>query len=327
MLLLNIDKLEEGDIILIRSESRISEIVRRLTKSRYSHAILYVGVSSVIDSDGYGVQSNNIQRILIKKEDDAVVLRIIDNNNKKKLIDVEDFARQKIGTEYSTDEAKIAALSKELEAKEPNRQFCTRFIAQAFESAGIKLVDNSDYCVPEDILNSPALEVVKDVLRQASQKEIEFANSENPLAKQRDIHNSIFRKARELSGHDIQTFEQLSDLVIQKPEFDSEITEFIRSSGYLTMTEDDMEKNPWHYDAEKMIEHYQHPELIVENAIFFATTEEKSRERLNTTIHSLIQINKIYPREYFKMEIELYRKLLNFSYQRQTEALRVLKNF
>ena len=63
MYLLEKDKLEIGDIILIKSESRISQMVRRLTGSQYSHAMLFVGVSSIIDSDGYGVQSNNLQRI------------------------------------------------------------------------------------------------------------------------------------------------------------------------------------------------------------------------------------------------------------------------
>jgi len=60
MFLLEKDQLEIGDIILTRSESRISKMVRNLTGSQFSHAILYIGVSSVIDSDGYGVQSNNL---------------------------------------------------------------------------------------------------------------------------------------------------------------------------------------------------------------------------------------------------------------------------
>lgn len=327
MYLLDREKLELGDIVLIKSESRISQMVRRLTGSQYSHAILYVDVSSIIDSDGYGVQSNNLQRLLIENEDDAVVLRIKDENKKDKIIEAEIFARQKIGTEYSTDEAKIATISKELEAKEPNRQFCTRFIAQAYENAGIKLVENPAYCVPEELLNSKELVIIEKPLRRASAKEIEFANSENPLVKQREIHNSIFIKARELSGQDIQTFEQINDLIIQKPEIDSELTEFVMKSGYLTMMEDDIEKNPWHYNAEKMIEHYKHPEIIIDTAIFFASTEEKSRERLNMTIYTLIQLDKLYPRNYFKMEIGLYRKLIDFSFQRQTEALKVLKYY
>jgi len=327
MYLLDKDKLELGDIILIRSESRISQLVRRLTGSQFSHAILYVSVSSIIDSDGYGVQSNNLQRLLIEKEDDAVVLRVKDERKKDLIVKAEYFARQKIGTEYSTDEAKIATISKELEAKEPNRQFCTRFIAQAYENAGIMLVENSAYCVPEELLKSEELIIIENPLRKASAKEIEFANSENPLAKQREIHNNIFKKARELSGQDIQTFEQINELIIQRLEVDVELTKFVSESGYLTMMEDDIEKNPWHYNAEKMIAYYKNPEIIVDTAIFFASTEEKSRERLNMTIYSLVQLNKLYPREYFKMEIELYRKLIDFSFKRQTEALKVLKYY
>jgi len=326
MYLLDKDKLKTGDIILIKSESRISQMVRRLTGSQYSHAMLFVGVSSIIDSDGYGVQSNNLQRILIENENDAVVLRIKQNKSNE-LNKVETFARQKIGTQYSTEEAKIAAISKELDAKEPNRQFCTRFIAQAYNNAGIKLVDNPDYCVPEDVLESPNLTIISNVLRIASKKEIEFANSENPLAKQREIHNRIFERARELSGQDIQTFEQVNELIVSRPDLDVELTEFVRESGYLTMMEDDIEKNPWHYNAEKLIEYYKNPEIIVDTAIFFATTEEKSRERLEMTIYSLIQLDKLYPRNFFKMEIALYRKLIEFSHLRQTEALKVLKYF
>jgi len=66
MYILDIGKLEAGDIFLTRSNSEISQLVRRLTKSEFSHAILYVGVSSCIESDGPGVQSQNIQRILFE---------------------------------------------------------------------------------------------------------------------------------------------------------------------------------------------------------------------------------------------------------------------
>ena len=327
MYVFDIDKLRLGDIILIRSNSRISQMVRRLTQSKYSHAILYVEICSVIDSDGYGVQSNNLQRRLIEKEDDAVVLRIKDEISTGILDKVEEFARRKIGTEYSTEEAKVAMINKELEAKEPNRQFCTRFIAQSYKYAGIELVENPDYCVPEELLNSNKLMIVDNVLRKASKKEIEFANSENPLEKQHEIHNSIFQRARELSGKDVQTFEDINEVLVSMGEIDSDLTDFVKKSGFLTMMEEDVEKNPWHYDADKMIEHYKNPEAIVNTAMFFATEESKIRERLNISICSLIQLDKIFPREYFKMEIELYRKLIRYSHTREREAIKVLKYY
>lgn len=325
MYLLDKDKLEAGDIILTRSSSRISEMVRKWTDSQFSHAILYVGISSIIDSDGLGVQSNNIQRLLIEEYGDAVVLRIKDTNKKPLISKAEFFARQKIGTGYSTDEAKIAKVSKELDAKQPNRQFCTRFIAQAYESAGIKLVENAAYCVPEELLNSAELEIIDGVIRQASEKEIALAKSDSPLNVQRDIHNEILNKARELSGEDIQTFEQISEMLLKIPQIDQELTKFIAQSGYLTMMDDDAAKNPWHYNAAKMIEKFHHPEAIFNCANTLASNEVIIRERYEITLQSLLEINELYPREYFKMEIELYKKLLAFSHQRETEALKVLK--
>jgi hypothetical protein len=264
MYLLDIDKLEAGDIILTRSNTEISERVRRLTKSEYSHAILYVGVSSCIESDGPGVQSQNIQRLLYENETDVKVLRLKADKAKIAIPNVIVFARQKVGTEYSVSEAIEAVLKREVNAKETNRQFCTRFVAQAFESTGIRLVDNPDYCNPEELLKSDLLIEVKEPLREANAAEIEFANSESPLKKQQDIHNTIFNSARKLSGSDIQTFEQLSKFVLENPDKEPQITKIIEESGYLTMWQMDTESNPWHYDPKLFFEHYKHPRQILD---------------------------------------------------------------
>lgn len=327
MYILDLETLQIGDIILSKSDSEISQLVRRITGSQFSHARLYVGVSTCIDSDGYGVQSNNVQRLLFENEADVVVLRLRDSKLTDRLANVETFARQKIGTEYSTSEAKIAALRKEEHSQQPNRQFCTRFVAQAYSSAGISISKNPDYCLPEDLLNSESLKVVECFLRTPSAKEIEFAQSENPLQKQAEIHNKIFKKAREISGQDIQTFEQLSELIISNPDLDEELTSFISESGYLSLTDSDKEKNPWHYDSRLMIEYYTHPEAIINTALFFAENESQTRERFLISITTLIAANKIYPRKYFEMLISLYKKLILFSHERETAALGVFKHF
>lgn len=325
MYLLDIDKLEAGDIILTRSNSDISQLVRRLTQSEYSHAILYVGVSSCIDSDGYGVQSQNIQRLLYENTTDIKVLRLKESKDRNEIPNAIVFARQKVGTEYSIDEAKVALLKKEIEAKEPNRQFCTRFVAQAFESAGIKLVDNPDYCNPEELLKSEFLIEVKDPLRKANEAEIEFANSKSPLKKQQEIHNTIFSSARKISGEDIQTFEQLSKYVLENPDKEPEITKVVENSGYLTMWQMDTESNPWHYDSKLLIEHYKNPRQIVDVALFFATTEKETRERFEMTLETLEFGYLFYQQKYFALQIELYDKLIELSLQRELTALKVLK--
>lgn len=315
-----------GDIILTRQNTRISQLVRQVTGSEYSHAILYVGVASIIDSDGLGVQSNNLQRKLIQNPEDAVVLRLKDIPEPSILMEVETYARRMIGMAYSTNEAKVSHLTNELDAKEPNRQFCTRFVAKSYESAGIDIVDNPNYCTPENVLKSDKLITVKNCLRLANEKEIEFANSENPMEKQTEIHNLIFAKGREITGKDIQTFEQLNECIVEIPEIDNEISEFVKASGYLDMMEKDEKVNPQHYNAEQMIDYYKDPEVIFAVAMKFATTESHTRERLEMTIAHLIQLDKLYPRTYFKMEIELYRKLIAYSYKRETEAINVFKH-
>lgn len=325
MYLINIDKIEAGDIILTRSNSEISQLVRRLTKSEFSHAILYVGVSSCIDSDGYGVQSQNLQRLLFENTTDVKVLRLKSVEDRNKIPDAIVFARQKIGTEYSIDEAKVALLKKEIEAQQPNRQFCTRFVAQAYESAGIKLVDNADYCNPEELLKSELLIELKDALRNASAAEVEFAQSESPLKKQQEIHNTIFSSARKLTKADIQTFEQLSKYVLENPDKEPAISKIIEDSGYLTMWQMDTESNPWHYDPILFIEHYQNPRQIVDVALFFATTEKETRDRFEKTLETLEFGFLFYQQKYFALQIELYDKLIELSLQRELTALKVLK--
>lgn len=325
MFVLDIDKLETGDIILTRSDSEISQLVRRLTKSEYSHAILYVGVSSCIDSDGLGVQSQNIQRKLFEKSTDVKILRLKREQDKEAIADAIVFARQKIGTEYSIDEAKLALLKKEIEAKETNRQFCTRFVAQAYESAGIKLVANPDYCNPEELLKSDLLLIVEDVLRQANQAEIDFANSESPLEKQKQIHNYIFKNAREITKVDIQTFEQLSKFVLENPDKETEITKIIEESGYLTMWQMDTSKNSHHYDKDLFINYYRYPRQIIDAALFFATTESETRERFEVTLDTLKFGYSFYKQKYFEIQIELYKKLIELSRQRELIALQILK--
>lgn len=325
MYILDIDKLIAGDIILTRSNSEISQLVRRLSKSEYSHAILYVGGSSCIDSDGHGVQSQNIQRKLFENQTDVKVLRLKKEQDKRAISDAIVFARQKIGTEYSIVEAKLALLKKELEAKEPNRQFCTRFVAQAYESAGIKLVENPDYCNPEEFLESDLLLLVIEPLRQANQAEVDFANSDNPLETQQQIHNYIFRSAREVTKIDIQTFEQLSKFVLEYPNKENEITKIIEESGYLKMWQMDTKKNPQHYDTKLFIKYYQTPKQIIDAALFFATTEKETRSRFEVTLDTLRFGYSFYSQRYFEIQIELYKKLIELSKQREMTALQVLR--
>ncbi|TAE18816.1 MAG: hypothetical protein EAZ95_03115 [Bacteroidetes bacterium] len=324
MYILDIEKLEAGDIFLTRSSSRDSKLIRQISQCDYSHAIIYVGASSCIESDGLGVQSQNIQRLLFENESDILVLRVKDDSFKKMLSEVIVFARQKIGTEYSTTEAKLARLEKNLSAKETNRQFCTRFVAQAYQNAGIQIVANPDYCSPNDIQGSKLLSITNNVLRAALKLEIDFAKSENPLEKQRDIHNFIFENSRIVSEQDIQTFEQLSKYVLEYPDKEKDIVEIIEKSGYLDMWKGDVERNPWYYDYKEFLKHYANPKQRKEVGYFFATTEKETRERYYQTLETVKFGYSFYGQKYFEIQIELYKKLIELSETRELVGILAL---
>ncbi len=322
---IDIQKIEAGDIILTRSSDRESILIRKITNCEYSHAILYVGIGSCIESDGLGVQSQNIQRLLFEKPNDVVVLRL--NESKTPIAGAIVFARQKIGTEYSTSEARLARLEKDAEAKENNRQFCTRFIAQAYENAGIKIVKNPDYCSPQDILESKYLHTIDNVISEASKEEIDFVNEkDDPLEKQTEIHNIIFESIRNLSGEDIQTFEQIGKYLLENPTKDKDVTQILEASGYLQMWKTDIEKNPWHYDYEEFLMHYKNPIQRKEVGYFFASTESQTRKRFLITLDTLKFGYSFYSQNYFKILIELYHKLIELSEQRESVGLLALKN-
>jgi hypothetical protein len=298
-----------------------------LSKCDYSHALLYVGVSSCIESDGLGVQSQNLQRILFENTDDVVVLRLREDNLKSLLSEVIVFARQKVGTEYSTSEAKLARLEKDIAAKEGNRQFCTRFVAQAYLEAGIKIVKNPDYCTPQEILESHELVVIEGLTRKATLQEIEFVlDKNNPLEKQKEIHNYIFENARNVTGSDIQTFEQLGKYVLENPKRENEIIEIIEKSGYLVMWKMDVERNPWNYDYKEFLKRYPNPKQRKKIGYFWATTERETRERFYMTLETLEFGYSFYEQKYFKIFIELYIKLIELSEEREFVGFLALKN-
>ncbi len=162
MYLLSIDKLQPGDIILTLQKGLASKSVRIATKSKYSHAILHVGDGSYIHSDKNGVHSGNIQRLLFDKIDSARVLRTKNAYAAKLACD---FARSQIGKSYSIKEA-IKTKFYIPKFEQNNRQFCSRLVAQSYEYAGLTLVNNPKYCIPQELDDSPLTFLINKCLKK-----------------------------------------------------------------------------------------------------------------------------------------------------------------
>lgn len=327
MYVVEIYKLEPGDILLTTGKHVVSKAIKVATKSNFSHAMLHVGGGSYIHSDGEGVHAGNIQRLLFKKESYVQVLRLKRAIGRDQVIRACVFARTQIGKQYSVKDAiNVKARRVTNTAQHVNRQFCSRLVAQAYESADIKLVSDPNYCSPQEILESDLIEVVEGCVRRASETEITFANSENPLEQQATITNDILSQARALTGHDIQTFEQLVHYLIENPHHDSGITKIVRESEYLYLWQYELQKNPWRYNKEI----FMGLELPRSEMLEMAKQElESAKQTYNQYAFmyqqymTLWQLNQL---RYIAVEIMLYQKLLEITRLRIDTSTYVLNS-
>lgn len=326
MFILDSPKLLPGDVVLT-AEARIrSKAVRKATKSSFSHALLYLGGSSYIHSDGSGVHSGNTQRLLFDEQSQGLVLRLCDRQDAK-IMSICMFARTQIGKEYSVPEAVRSKYKRNKNSiANSNRQFCSRLVSQAYASAGIQIVKNPDYCYPKDIADSPLMMIVDGCVRSASADEIDFAESDSPLDKQAAITNSILSDIRLVSGTDIQTFEQVASYLLEHPQHDQEISEIFQKSGYLVFWQIDVQKNPWHYDSEAFLALDVPRSQKLEVAKEHRSAAEAQLDQFQFMYMQYLQLWQKAQLKYFALEIALYLRLIELTKSRVAAAEYVLAN-
>lgn len=323
MYIIPISELDKGDILLTSENSATSKAVRKSTGSDFSHAILYVGSGSYIHSDANGVHSGNLQRLLFDASENVTILRV--KCDQETINQACIFARSKIGTTYSVRSAVNAKL-KASKRKNENRQFCSRLVAQAYEYAGLKLVDNAFFCTPQEILESQSIQEAPGKARKATDGEINFANSENPIEKQSYITNEILSKVRKLTKKDIQSLEQITQYVIENPVHDQQISKIYRDSGYLTMWEYEITKNAWRYDGRVFINLPLPINELIEMAKFEKDSAHKRLSLYKRNLEQYFYINEIHKLEYSSINFDLYKKLVENTLDNINAAEYVLEN-
>ena len=309
MYILDKSKLKEGDILLTTQKHIVSKVIRTFTDSDFSHAMLHVGGGSYIHSDGKGVHAGNLDRLLFKKPEYVKVLRISDSTFKKHKEDACLYARREVGKEYSVRDA-IKTKNPLSKKAESNRQFCSRLVAQSYADAGLQLVKNPLYCAPQELDDSPYTEEVLNCVRKATEEEIIFANSENPLEKQANITNAILKEFRVATGSDAQTFEQLLKVVFDNPNYDQVASDILKKSDYLILWQNDIKKNPWRYNYDYFMSISSSKEEINEiaNRELERATNSKKRFVRQYEQHMILFRQKNL--QYIALQIMLYQKLI-----------------
>ena len=257
MYVINSLKLRRGDIILFRyPNDSLSQIIMKVTKSNYSHAMLYVDLDSIIEA-GEIVTANNPLREAIENLDDACVLRLKPEYWNEMLIDKAiEYARLKIGMEYSVQEARNV-INPPLTVAQPNRQICTRLVAKAFQEAGLSIVENPDYCSLSEFENSNKLEIVENAFIEVTPEIQEIIESENILDRQTEVITSLLKTCRDEFREDIQSIDQLHLFSTLHPQKNEQIASILKESGYLDLWQDEERLNKYNFNSDLFIEKYK----------------------------------------------------------------------
>lgn len=322
----DISKLQKGDIILIRDNSELSKRIREKSQSNYSHAMLYVGTSSVIEA-GEIVEANNIQRRLLENIDDAIVLRLIDSLFEENVVSkAVEFARSKIATQYSLKEAQ-RVISEKTKAKEPNRQICTRLIAKSYEYAGLQIVENPDYCTTNEILNSTYLKNIDNVIVEANDSDVNLAaDPENVLKDQSEITKEMYEAIRQYTKEDIQEEGQMVQYVLSHQAKAKHILDIMRESGYFELWKLEKEYRPYHYDVSKFCEKYANNVPQAAYEICQAIAELlKTYQRQYCTYTSLYILHR--KNVLFREMVKLYKNLIEMCKEMEMVATTALRTY
>jgi len=270
-----------GDIVFTTTNQLQSKIIRKTLKSDYSHVLLYVSLGSCIHADSQGVHSINTQRLMFEDATNVFVKRHSQTVNweHKYLSLLCNYARSKVGTEYSVPEAIKAGFFAKFPhikvAKHSSLQYCSRLVGETYNKANLNVVDNPDFCTPADIFNSKQLIDVENFLVIAKEGDLEFANDikRNKIQRQTEITNHLFDEIRTRVNSQIQDWDDIFNHIIKFEQDDELVSKIIEKSTYLDMWKDELNDNPWRY-SQKHLALINPPISILERELQMASDDK-----------------------------------------------------
>lgn len=305
---LNDQKLFLADVILTTSDAGVSKVIRATTGSPISHAMIYVDHCSVIDATNDGVHSANTQRLFFEQHNSILALRLKGGLSPSVATNICNYVRERVGSEYSTWEA--ARAWKGLGQHGSPKQFCSRLVAQAYAASGFELVENTDFCAPNDLLNSDQLIKVENATVDVNDEEVEkWQKHPSGLDLMRQSTNHILIGAREIDSS-IQHLSDVDRLVLEHPEHDETIMQLYVESGYLEVWKIDHEVNPWHYDPKLMEElGNRQPEDVRWYCTNTLSKESRTENRFIQNARVYQHYQSIRPRRTILMLLAFYQML------------------
>ncbi|SDK21733.1 YiiX/YebB-like N1pC/P60 family cysteine hydrolase [Microbulbifer yueqingensis] len=323
---INAEILQPGDIVLTTTTKKDSGLIRKVTRSDISHAMVCVAYGSVIDSTGEGVQARNIQKLFYEDECAIYALRSKAPLSRVQAESIVNYARASTGTRYTKIEA-AKSIAPTISEKGSVKQYCSRMVARAYASAGIILVKNPDFCTPNDIksskkliqIDNPWVPVLADELNVA-------AGICDTTEGMREKTNRLLTAIRALNSN-VESLNDIDSLVIQREDLDKLIANAFRSSGYLEHWKEELSRFPWRYDPVLIVQFYHSltdPEELLDYCRATLRDDENGVfAHWETNAGGYGEMNRAYPRETFRLLSDLYLRLC-LNHKRRVKAARVL---
>lgn len=336
--ILNHHNLQPGDIILEHGYEPHSDIICRRTNSNYSHAMIYVGGTIIEATRDGGVFSRIPNRSVVRNINDFCVLRLTKGIQPELINNICLHARYLVGSLYSVTEAILVKGNGLMRAFSAGsrKQFCSRLVAQCYQKHNINLVSNADFCSPADIENSPLLQIVPNIVRPATDKEVRFALAISPHAKHNENAMKFIKAALSIFySHGIKTignadkeilittFNDISHAVFKyknTPNLDDEITKAMYESGYLDHIDMDKKQNPFRYDYKSFkntITYNSSNDMVLQKLeIELRKESEVFKTRLESYVNG--KNNLASNMKYFEAEYLIAKSLIKGMHERLT---------
>jgi len=259
--ILNHNKLREGDIILTKSSDDISRRIQKSAGSLFSHAIMFIGNHSFIESNIGGTNFFSTQRFYFEDSENISVWRLKKTNSEiiNKAVEAArgfSYRGYDLRGVLSLGEG-AKDISETIGMSEWNKNlFCSQLIGVSYHLAGLDLFPkvNLESFTLYHIENSPFLERVTDFLDTITEQEAKlysiyggrFELPENFLTQQRalgqKINKVIQEEYRKLGIEAPIDFQKAIDDLPSLPNHqrklaDNLISKILKSEGYLDLWE------------------------------------------------------------------------------------------
>jgi hypothetical protein len=274
--ILNEKKIKKGDIILTRNDSKISQLIREIAKSEFSHAILYLGNHSFMEADTNGVEFFSTQRYAFKDKGNISIRRLKELN--EGLIDqLIENARKYSYRDYDMEGVKnmyrnnmkgiqVSPIESMSELNEWNKPlFCSQLIGVVFKQSGLSLYDGSlDSFSPLEIESSTLLEIIDDCLIEIPDElceqytlHEEGSLPENVLSKQTELSQLVsIEVKKQYKANQLPIPADFQDAIDKLSQLDSYqltiadkiISEELKKSGFLELWKENEKLYPYLYN-------------------------------------------------------------------------------